>query len=106
MPKPSQAVTPVVLGDLSEDEFRAALYQAAEWSINYRSRIEERTISSDVKPGDVIANLPPEIPTLPLSMKDIIADFARLILPGSGSLGASRFSRILWLNHDVPGHRR
>ena len=81
MPKPSQALTPAVLGDLSEDEFRAALYQAAEWSINYRFRIEERAISSGVKPGDVIASLPSEIPTLPLPMKDIMADFERLILP-------------------------
>ncbi|MGQ0763797.1 MAG: pyridoxal phosphate-dependent decarboxylase family protein [Acidobacteriota bacterium] len=81
MPKPSQAMTRAVLGDLPEDEFRAALYQAAEWSINYRSRIEERAICSDVKPGDVIASLPKEIPTLPVPMKDIIADFERVILP-------------------------
>lgn len=81
MPKPSQALTPVVLGDLSQDDFRAALSQAAEWSINYRARIEERAISSGVKPGDVIASLPSEIPTLPLPMKDIMADFERLILP-------------------------
>jgi aromatic-L-amino-acid/L-tryptophan decarboxylase len=81
MPKPSQAVTPAVLGDVPEEEFRDALYQAAEWSINYRSRIEERAISSDVKPGDVIANFPSEIPALPRPMKDIIADFEKLILP-------------------------
>ena len=51
MSKPIQ--TTEMLGDLPEEEFRAALHQAAEWAADYRSNIEERAISALGKPGDV-----------------------------------------------------
>src|SRR5687768_6085707 len=103
MPKPSQALTPRVLGDLSEEEFRAALDQAAQWSINYRSRIGERAISSDVKPGDVIASLPSEIPALPLPMDEIMADFEQLILPNLVHWGHPAFLGYFGSTTTAPG---
>jgi aromatic-L-amino-acid decarboxylase len=97
------APTPLDLGDLPEAEFRAALSQAAEWSINYRSHIEERAISSDAKPGDVIASLPSEIPSLPLPMKDIMADFERLILPDLVHWGHPAFLAYFGSTTTAPG---
>lgn len=103
MLKPSPAPTPLELGDLPAAEFRDALSQAAEWSINYRSRIEERAISSDVKPGDVIATLPSEIPTHPLPMKDIMADFEQLILPDLVHWGHPAFLGYFGSTTTAPG---
>jgi aromatic-L-amino-acid/L-tryptophan decarboxylase len=103
MPKPSPAPTPATLGDLPEDEFRAALHQAADWAINYRTRIGDRPISSGVRPGEVIASLPSEMPTLPVPIKDLMADFERLILPHLVQWGHPAFLGYFGSTTTAPG---
>ncbi len=80
MSKPIQKLENT-LGDLPAEEFRAALYRAADWAINYRSSIDERAISVTGTPGDVSASLPAEIPMHAVPIEKILADFDRLIVP-------------------------
>ena len=92
-----------MLGDLPEEQFRAALHQAAEWAANYRSNLEQRSISPAGKPGDVAANLPSSMPTLPTPIEDVMADFKRLILPNLVHWGHPAFLGYFGSTTTAPG---
>lgn len=70
-----------LLGDLPDEDFRAALRQVADWIANYRAQIEEQRISPTTQPGDVAAHFPSDIPEHPAPLDAILEDFDRLILP-------------------------
>ncbi len=81
MSGPSTEAALSLLGDLPEEEFRAAIHRVAEWILNYRERIEERPISSATLPGEVSGSLPAHIPELGAPIAIILTDFEELILP-------------------------
>src|SRR5678816_901066 len=91
------------LGDFSEEKFRAALYQAADWAIKYRSSISQRGISGPVKPGDVVASLATKIPKHAVPMENILADFDRLILPNLVHWGHPSFLGYFGSTTTAPG---
>lgn len=101
MSKPIQKLN--TLGDLPAEEFRAALFQAAEWAINYRSSIEERPISGPGKPGDVTASFPSEIPMHAIPIEQILADFDRLIVPNLVHWGHPSFLGYFGSTTTAPG---
>lgn len=70
------------LGDMPEDEFRAALRAVADWIADYRSCIEDLSISPDVAPGDITSRLPVMPPEEAVPLDEILRDFQTLILPG------------------------
>src|SRR6185295_4512334 len=45
------------------------------------SNIGERLTSAPIKPGDVSVTLPSTIPTMPVAIETVMADFERLIVP-------------------------
>ncbi|MEP6913047.1 MAG: pyridoxal-dependent decarboxylase, partial [bacterium] len=92
-----------ILGDLPEEEFRAALHQAAEWAADYRSSIAERAISAHGKPGDVSARLPASIPRMPVPIETVMADFERLILPNLVHWGHPLFLGYFGSTTTAPG---
>jgi aromatic-L-amino-acid/L-tryptophan decarboxylase len=102
MSKPKHKLTEG-LGDLPEGEFRAALYQTAEWAINYRSSLDERAISGQAKPGEVTARLPSTIPKHAVPIQEILADFDRLILPNLVHWGHPSFLGYFGSTTTAPG---
>jgi aromatic-L-amino-acid decarboxylase len=92
-----------MLGDLPEQEFRAALHQAAEWAANYRLNLEQRAISPAGKPGDVSASLPSNIPLLPTPIENVMEDFRRLILPNLVHWGHPAFLGYFGSTTTAPG---
>lgn len=103
MSQPKQILTEAALGDLPEGEFRAALYQAAEWAINYRSSLDERAISGQAKPGDVAAGLPSTIPKQAVPIQKILADFDRILLPNLVHWGHPSFLGYFGSTTTAPG---
>ena len=103
MSNPKSKQSSEMLGDLPEEQFRAALHQAAEWAANYRSNLEQRSISPAGKPGDVAANLPSSMPTLPTPIEDVMADFKRLILPNLVHWGHPAFLGYFGSTTTAPG---
>ena len=101
MSKPIQGAE--LLGDLPEEEFRAALHRAAEWAADYRSTIAERPISAHGKPGDVSAQLPTSIPKLPVPIETVVEDFERLILPNLVHWGHPAFLGYFGSTTTAPG---
>lgn len=103
MSKPIQESTAITLGDFAEADFRAALHQVSDWAINYRSSIGERAISGHGKPGDVTASLPSAIPSHPLPIGQILADFEQLILPNLVHWGHPSFLGYFGSTTTAPG---
>ncbi|MFN2511666.1 MAG: aspartate aminotransferase family protein [Pyrinomonadaceae bacterium] len=103
MSNPLQKASADTLGDLPEEQFRSALHQTADWSINYRSSIGGRVISQHGKPGEVSDSLPSTIPTLPIPLEDILADFDRLILPNLVHWGHPSFLGYFGSTTTAPG---
>lgn len=91
------------LGDMPEDEFRAALHRVADWIADYRARIEDLRISPDVKPGEIASRLPPAPPTEAASFDEIFSDFQELILPGLVHWGHPSFLGYFGSTTTAPG---
>ena len=102
MSKPIQKLEGT-LGDLPEEKFRAALCQATDWAVNYRSSIGGRPISGQGKPGDVTASLPSRIPPQAVPIENILADFDRLILPNLVHWGHPSFLGYFGSTTTAPG---
>ncbi len=103
MSKPVPRHTANMLGDLPEEEFRAALHHAAEWAADYRSNLEQRSISPLGKPGDIAAKFPSSIPMLPTPIENVMADFERLILPNLVHWGHPAFVGYFGSTTTAPG---
>ena len=68
--------------DWSGDTLRAALARAAEWTVDYRKRVEERPVLPDVQPGDVRRALTKAPPRAPEPFERVLADFDEHIVSG------------------------
>jgi aromatic-L-amino-acid/L-tryptophan decarboxylase len=70
------------LGDTAPEEFRRQLHELAEWIADYREKIEQRPISLNLKPGDVLAQLDRNAPEHGTPFEKIFAEIDRVIVPG------------------------
>src|SRR4051812_46583094 len=91
------------LGDLPEEEFRAAFHQVANWAATYRQEIEDREISPSAKPGEVSTALPSNIPEEPILFDDLFDDFQRLIVPNLVQWGHPSFLGSFGSTTTAPG---
>ncbi len=64
------------------EDFRKHAHEAADWVADYLSSVEQYPVRSQVKPGDILAQLPKSCPEGGQSMKSIFKDFQDIILPG------------------------
>ncbi len=103
MTKTLQEISSPALGDLDSVEFEQAMHRVADWAVSYRSSIGDRLISSDVKPGEVMAQLPSEIPEIGLSIEELLSDFERLVLPNLIHWGHPAFLGYFGSTTTAPG---
>lgn len=92
-----------VAGDLDPGEFENALQQVADWVIRYRTSIGNRRITPDVKPGDVAALFPAEIPKEGVRVPTLVSDFERLIVPNVVHWGHPAFVGYFGCTTTAPG---
>ncbi len=62
--------------------FRAEAHRMADRMADYFEQIEQYPVKSQVKPGEILGQLPATPPGQPESMVQVMADFDRIILPG------------------------
>ena len=67
---------------MNNSEFRSWAHQLADRMADYYENIETYPVKSKVKPGDIIAQLPPAPPAESEDMQAIMHDFERIIMPG------------------------
>lgn len=68
--------------DWSGETLQAALAHAAEWTVDYRKRVEERPVLPDIAPGDVRRALAKAPPRAPEPFERVLADFDEHIVSG------------------------
>ena len=67
---------------MSPEEFRHWGYQTIDWIANYMETVEDLPVLSQVKPGEIRANLPDAAPKTGESYDAILNDINRIIVPG------------------------
>ncbi len=64
------------------NEFRKSAHQIVDWMADYLDQIEKYPVKSQVKPGDILAQLPSSAPSNGEKFEDIFKDFEEIIMPG------------------------
>lgn len=67
---------------MTPTEFQQAGYQLIDWIAAYRQHIADLPVWSQLKPGEVRAQLPSQPPQQPESFAALMADIDRVIMPG------------------------
>jgi len=67
---------------MNPEEFRRVGHQLIDWIADYRARVAEFPVRSNLEPGVVRAQLPGTPPAQPESFNDIFKDLEQIILPG------------------------
>jgi aromatic-L-amino-acid decarboxylase len=63
------------------EEFRAAAYQHADWIAEYLQHVRDYPVTTDLKPGELIAALPKSAPETGEPIDRIFSDFQSTIMP-------------------------
>ena len=64
------------------EEFRKRGHELVDWMADYFSTIESHPVKPDVRPGEIIAQLPPSPPETSECFDVIFSDFQNVIMPG------------------------
>jgi aromatic-L-amino-acid decarboxylase len=64
------------------EEFRKHGYELIDWIAHYYTEIEDFPVKSQVQPGEIYLQLPPEAPEAGEDFKNLMQDFDKLIMPG------------------------
>ncbi len=67
---------------MDDNEFRRLGHDLIDWIADYRERIGDYPVMSQVRPGEVAAQLPAAPPQQAEGLGDIVADLDRVVMPG------------------------
>ncbi|MFD9701826.1 pyridoxal phosphate-dependent decarboxylase family protein [Lentzea sp. NPDC059081] len=67
---------------MNPEEFRKAAHELVDWIVDHQARIPELPVQSQVRPGDVAAQLPREAPVTPEAFPAVLGDLDRIVVPG------------------------
>jgi len=76
---------------MNPEEFRRIGHQLIDWIADYRARVSEFPVRSQVEPGAVRAQLPSAPPAQPESFDHIFNDLEQIILPGLSHFQSPNF---------------
>jgi aromatic-L-amino-acid decarboxylase len=67
---------------MSNEEFRRHAHQLVDWIGDYLEAIADSPILPNLKPGEILAQLPEHAPEHPEPFSELIADLERVVVPG------------------------
>ncbi len=67
---------------MTTEEYRQWAHRLVDWTADYYQHLGELPVKSQVKPGDILQQLPSSPPEAPEAMEAIWEDFQSVILPG------------------------
>ena len=67
---------------MDKETFRKFGHEFVDWVVDYLDSVEEYPVRAQIKPGEIINQLPDNAPVMGESMEDIFKDFQEIILPG------------------------
>lgn len=68
---------------MTPEEFRRHGHSVIDWIADYLADPEKYSVIPSVTPGDIRRSLPASSPSAGESMEDILADFDRIVIPGT-----------------------
>jgi aromatic-L-amino-acid decarboxylase len=77
--------------DMCPDEFRRAAHEAVDWVADYLANIRDLPVLPDMRPGELIAQLPASAPENGEPIDDILRDFREQIVPATTHWNHPRF---------------
>jgi aromatic-L-amino-acid/L-tryptophan decarboxylase len=92
-----------ILGDVPGEEFRTALARVAAWVFDYRSGIEGRRITPELRPGEFAERFPAELPDAPQSLDEILTEFETRVVPAVVHWGHPSFLGYFGSTTTAPG---
>ena len=84
------------------EEFRTHAHKFSDWMADYLASVEHYPVRSQVKPGEIAAQIPAACPEQGESMEKIFADFQETILPGVTHWQHPRFFAYFNANSSPP----
>jgi aromatic-L-amino-acid decarboxylase len=84
------------------EEFRTYTHIFSDWMADYLASVEQYPVRSQVKPGDIISQIPVSCPDRGEPMETIFADFQEKILPGITHWQHPRFFAYFNANSSPP----
>jgi aromatic-L-amino-acid decarboxylase len=88
---------------MTPDDFRRHGHAVVDWIADYQSRIESLPVMSQVKPGEIRAELPKNPPAKGEAFDAILKDVDRVILPGVTHWQSPNFFGYFPCNASGPG---
>lgn len=67
---------------MDNESFRKYAHQLVDWMADYRENIRQYNVKSNVKPNDILKQLPLKAPSIGEDFTTIFTDFSNIILPG------------------------
>lgn len=89
--------------DWTSDEMRKHGVAALEWVARYLENIRDFPVQPSMKPGDLVAAIPPEAPLEGEPMEKILADFESAVLPAVNHWNHPRFHGYFSVSASGPG---
>jgi aromatic-L-amino-acid decarboxylase len=87
----SQFFVPRRKYSMNPEEFRRVGHQLIDWIADYRARVAEYPVRSQVQPGEIRGQLPSTPPLEPGSFDSIFNDLEKVILPGISHFQSPKF---------------
>ncbi len=87
---------------MTPDDFKRSGHQLIDWIADYVENIERQRVTSEVRPGDVRAELDEHPPAMPDGFDAVMADTDRVIVPGLTHWQHPRFFAYFPANSSYP----
>lgn len=95
--------SPADTGDLPIDDFRREAHRVVDWMADYLATNSSLPVVPRIRPGDVSVQLPSSAPERPESVETILADFERIIVPGTTHWNHPGFMAYFAISASTPG---
>lgn len=89
--------------DMDPDTFRRYGHEMVDWIADYFNDIDDYPVLSQVKPGEIKAQIPAYPPADSEPMPEIFADFERVIIPGITHWNHPSFFAYFGITGSAPG---
>lgn len=90
-------------GDMSAEDFRRYGHEVIDSISDYLAHVSERPVLSQIKPGELVSQLPSTPPTTGEAMETILADVERLIMPALTHWNHPSFFAYFATSSSAPG---
>lgn len=87
---------------MNSEQFRKEAHNLADWMADYLEHAEDYPVKPNVKPGDIIKQLPKHAPEQSESFDEIFEDFENIIMPGMTHWESPKFMAYFPANKSYP----